>query len=296
MNENGTARMRGLAAELKALRKESELTTLQVAQRSGFSGPVLNRMENALREVTSEEVATLLAIYGIKGKERERLLDLARRSREPWVEVTVPRASRRVETLANFEAEATHIAHGSMLRVPGLLQTADYMRTIAMISGAAPARVEDVVKGRLARQRVLVKRSAPSYLAIIDEMALRRRAGSDELMADQIQHILNVNELPNVDVRVIPFDHGVHPGLTGPYIMMDFAKGDAVMRFDHLHSWMFLDNTALISKYREMSDTLLRVAFPSAETVKFLRRLEAEFRVKAKRNGSWSHGVAEVQP
>jgi hypothetical protein len=272
------------------------MTTLQVSRRAGYSPPVLNRMENALREVSPEETATLLAIYDIKGKDRERLLELARKSQEPWVEITVPPFGTRTQTLANFEATATRIVHGSMLRIPGLLQTPDYIRTVAMVRGTQAGEIDELVDTRMARQLVLTKRGAPKYLAIIDEPALRRRAGSDQLMADQIRHILDIAGMPNVDIRVIPFDHGLHDGLSGTYIMMDFAKGDSVVRFDHRHSWMFLDQPALITKYREMSDKLLRVALTSAETVKFLGRLEAEFRVKAKRDGSWSHGVAEVQP
>ncbi|HVK20166.1 MAG TPA: helix-turn-helix transcriptional regulator [Actinokineospora sp.] len=275
MGSSGTARVRGLAAELKELRAKSEQTTVQIAERSGFSGPVLNRMENGLREVSVEECATLLAIYGVKGAERIRIMNLAKQTGH-LLHFHGAALSEHMRALVNFESTASHIVHASMLRIPGLLQTADYMRTIMAIAGYPQQQAREVVQTRLKRQEVLWKAGAPTYLAVIDEMALRRRTGSWGLMAEQARHLCNMSERPNIEILVIPIDHGAHDGLDGSYVMMEFAKGDPVLLLEHRTSSMFDDDEGAIALHRRLTDTLERVALSSSESVRLLRRLEAE--------------------
>ncbi|CRK57567.1 Putative DNA-binding protein in cluster with Type I restriction-modification system [Alloactinosynnema sp. L-07] len=268
--------MRGLAAELKTLRKNSERTTLEIAKRSGFSPPVLNRMENGLREVTVEECATLLAIYGIKGKERIRIMNLAKQPGDMLI--FRGDVAEVLRALVNFESTSTRIVEGSMMRVPGLLQTADYMRAVMVIARMSPDYIKDMVATRLKRQEVLWKQGAPTYLAILDEIAIRRRTGSAELMAEQIVHLCDMAQRPNIDIRVIPIDHGAHDGLDGNYKLMEFAKGDPVILLEHRSSSLFVDESSEIELHQNVTDRLVEVALSSADTVKFLRRLEAEFR------------------
>ncbi|WP_436497325.1 helix-turn-helix domain-containing protein [Actinokineospora sp. HUAS TT18] len=272
MGSSGTARVRGLAAELKELRKNSERTTLEIAARSGFSGPVLNRMENGLREVTVEECATLLAIYGIKGPERIRLMNIAKAPGDMLI--FRGQLAEKLRALVNFEATSIHIAECSVTRVPGLLQTAAYMRAVMAIAGKTADYTKDMVATRLKRQEVLWKQGAPTYQVIVDEMAIRRRTGSSQLMAEQVVHLRNMTQRPNVDIRVILFDHGAHDGLDGDYKLMDFAKADPVVMFQHHSTALFVDE----SEESRVHQKLVKVALSSADTVKFLRRLEAEFR------------------
>jgi transcriptional regulator with XRE-family HTH domain len=278
MTKHGTARNRGLAAELKALRAKAELTTRQAAKRVGMSIATLNRMENALREITAEDVAALLAVYGVTGPDRARILVLARNANlSGWRETDGDGLPLHVRALTSFESDAARIVNSAMLRIPGFLQTAAYMRT-ALISVGFPAdKREEMVAARLQRQQVLVKRTPPDYVAIIDEAALRRTTGSRELMAEQCQHIIDMAARPNVDIRIIPFDHGSHPGLDGSFIQLDFTKGESIVYLELIQSSMFLDAVHEVRPYCETTDSLMKVALSSAESVKFLRRLVSAY-------------------
>lgn len=278
MHKHGGARTRGLAAELKELRARSGLSTREVAKRVGFAIATLNRMENGQRRITPEDAASLLAIYGITGARRTKILDLAREADQPnWWAVGGDQLPLHLRTLISMEAEATKIVHAAMLRIPGLLQIADYIRTVMMVGGVAPERAKSLVETRLRRQEVLRKRGAPRYLAILDEMAVRRRTGSAAVMAAQLSHICDVAELPNVDIRVIPFDHGAHPGLDCSYSMMYFAKANPVVLLEHPKSSVFVDRDSEVLVFQDTAASLLKVALTSAESVKFLRRLEGEY-------------------
>lgn len=279
MHKHGGARTRGLAAELKELRARSGMTTREVAKRTGFAIATLNRMENGQRTITPEDAASLLAVYGITGAQRTRILDLAREADLPnWWAAGGDQPPLHLQALISMEAEATKITHSAMPRIPGLLQIAEYARTVMMVGGLAPERARMEVETRLQRQAVVRKRNPPHYLAILDEMAVRRRTGSTAVMAAQLRHICDVAELPNVDIRLIPFDHGIHAGLDCSFALLQFPKAGPVVHLEHPSSSVFVDRETDVRLFQNAADSLLEVALTSAESVKFLRRLEGEFR------------------
>ncbi|SDH60400.1 Helix-turn-helix domain-containing protein [Actinokineospora alba] len=278
MHKHGGARTRGLAAELKELRARSGMTTREVAKRTGFSIATVNRMENGRRRITPEDAASLLAVYGVTGAARARILVLARDSDlSGWWETDDGDLPVHLPALGCFEADASRIVHVAMLRIPGLLQTADYIRT-ALIAVDFPAeKRKSMAAARLQRQKVLLSRTAPNYLAIIDEAALRRPTGSRELMAAQCHHLVAMAERPRIDIRIIPFDRGSHAGLDGSYVQMEFAKASPIIYLELVQSSMFRDAEREVRPYLDTTDKLMKVALSSAESVKFLRRLAGEY-------------------
>lgn len=278
MTKHGTARNRGLAAELKELRARAELTTRQVAKRVGMSIATVNRIENAHREITPEDVAALLAVYGVTGPERARTLVLARNANiSGWRETDGEGLPLHLRALTCFESEATRITDVAMLRIPGLLQTAAYTRVTLITIGFDEEKRNEVVATRARRQEILWKRAAPTYRAIIDEAPLRRAAGSRALMAEQCRHMAEVAERPNVDIRILPFEQGLHAGLDGSFMQMEFEKHAPIIHVELPQSSMFIDAEVEIRPYRETSDNLRQAALSSAESVKFLRRIASEY-------------------
>ncbi len=153
------------------------------------------------------------------------LRELGRRHAEPvwfrpWLEV------ERVATqLRCFEATM----------VPGLLQTADYARTVFRLDlGLTAERVEELVAARLERQAILDREHPPQLTAVIDEAALRRFAeGNAGVLAGQLRHLVACARRPHIRVHVLPQAVGLHAGMFGPFILGRTADG----------SWLgFLDN------------------------------------------------------
>jgi hypothetical protein len=55
------------------------------------------------------------------------------------------------------------------------------------------------------RQQVLTARNPPLELsAVIDEAVLLRKVGSREVMFEQLRHLAEMSELPNVELRILP--------------------------------------------------------------------------------------------
>ncbi|TCP53980.1 helix-turn-helix protein [Tamaricihabitans halophyticus] len=277
-NRHGTARLRGLAAELIDARLEANLNTRDAAKAIGVSAATLNRMENGNRAVSPEDVAALLAVYGVTGLERERVLDLARKATQPgWWEITSGSLPEELPALITFEAEATRIVHAAMLRIPGLLQTAEYTRAVMTTTGVPDEEANTRVSARLGRQAILSKAQPPQYTAIIDEAALRRPIGTTGLMIGQLRKLIASAQQPNIDVRVIPFAHGAHTGLDGSYVLMEFARARDIVHLEHKRSSAFVDQPEDVAPFHEATDTLLRAALGPADSADFLADIAADY-------------------
>jgi hypothetical protein len=93
--------------------------------------------------------------------------------------------------------------------VPALLQTESYANSMEQLGyrHLSPAAVVQVVEGRLARQAVLWRQADPLELStLIDELVLMNAVGGSEVMAEQLEHLVEMAEHPNIDLRLIPAD------------------------------------------------------------------------------------------
>ncbi|MGH3859992.1 helix-turn-helix domain-containing protein [Actinokineospora sp.] len=278
MTKHDTARDRAIGSLFAELRAAAEMSTSVAAEKAGFSNASLNRMENGIRPTSPEAAAALLTVYAVPKLERKRILTLVSSplSSSWWSLLAAVRLTRQ-PILAIFEAQATKISHVNLARVPGLLQTPAYIRALMYANEGKTEASERRVEVRLARQEVLRKPRAPKYFAMLEEGALRRMHGGAEVMAEQIQHIADMTELPHVDVRVAPFDLERWDGSSGNYGLMEYRNAPTILHVDTT-AVTFTDAPEHVEKFQTRLDTMRREALSSAESVKFLRRVALEYR------------------
>jgi transcriptional regulator with XRE-family HTH domain len=272
----GTVSGRGLGGELRVLREERGLKLRRVANELGWPASKLSRIETGKLGIRAEDVASLLVVYGITGAERQRLLEMAQRTDEPgWLELTRG-VSKEVRTLVHLETEATSIVNFEPLLVPGLMQTADYARALMKAGGLTDAEAEQRVAARLARQAILSRDEPPKLRLIIDEMVLRRPLGGPRVMARQLRHLVDTVQAPNVTVRVVPFAVGAHTGLDGSFVIMDFARHNAVVNLEHKLSSVFLERPDEVALFRREADRLEALSLSPDESLDFVARVATE--------------------
>ncbi|MFG1617203.1 helix-turn-helix domain-containing protein [Nonomuraea wenchangensis] len=128
------------------------------------------------------------------------------------------------------EEKAHTIRTWQPLVVPGLLQTARYMRAVLSSAPWATKQwVEEAVETRLRRQSIFERGIPPLYWALIDECVLLRGVGDDDVMREQLTHLLEMTERPNISLQVVPLDVGVTAGVLGGFAL---AQGDHIA--DHV--------------------------------------------------------------
>jgi hypothetical protein len=110
--------------------------------------------------------------------------------------------------------------------IPGLLQTEDYAR--ALIAGHTPPlddeTIERRVAARLARQSLLLSKTALVIGFVIEEVALRRPVGGEAVLKGQLLRLLEVAALRNVSVQVMPTRRWEHNGLIGSMVLLETSE------------------------------------------------------------------------
>src|SRR5579863_10069163 len=216
-------RRRELGALLKALRTEKGWTAEQVAERLLVSPSKISRLENGHRGTSARDIRDLCNLYGVDDGERQRLLQLAREGKQRawWQPLGLPYSA-----YVGLEEAATSISDYGLSVVPGLLQTADYARTVveAAVPKWVPEVVEQRVEGRMTRQQLLIRENAPHFEAVVDESVLHRTVGSPAIMRAQLERLLELSELPSVTLQVIPYDAGALPAGNNKFIILSFAQ------------------------------------------------------------------------
>ncbi|MFI1584731.1 helix-turn-helix domain-containing protein [Embleya sp. NPDC020630] len=218
-----TARRRQLGLRLAALRAVSGLTAEQAGERAGLSKATVSRYERAKGAVRWGHVDQLCRAYDASDHEREELVDLAKQSRvtDCWWLPHADELAESMRLLLAVEDEASRIAQHSLGVVPGLLQTEDYTRAIKAGPGErlSPEAMDRYVRMRARRQRILDRPSPPAYSVVLDEAVIRRRVGGPQVMAAQLDHLLDRSREPHVTIQVLPFASGAHAAALYSFVM-----------------------------------------------------------------------------
>jgi hypothetical protein len=91
----------------------------------------------------------------------------------------------------------------------------------------APRVVDKRVQTRIARQDRLLSGSIPHFAAVLDESVLHRVVESAAVMRAQLRRLLEMSQLPNVTIRIVPYGAGVVPAGVNKFIVMRFGRPDA---------------------------------------------------------------------
>jgi transcriptional regulator with XRE-family HTH domain len=208
-----------LGDALRALREAAGLTGTQAAERARMSQPKISKIETARLLPSVDDVETLLTLYRAESGQREELLELADTLHATYESArTIIRrgAARKQRQIAEIEAQATHIRTFQLALIPGLLQTAEYMRRVFR-SGMDPAEIARMVAARQERQRGLYDDSK-RFTFVLTEGALRLRPGPVDVVRAQLHHLASLSTLASVELGVIPWTaevpdvplHGFH--------------------------------------------------------------------------------------
>ncbi|MFH9731000.1 helix-turn-helix domain-containing protein [Streptomyces sp. NPDC017260] len=149
-----------------------------------------------------------------------------------WEDVAKVRYPKRVRELAKVEASAVEVGLYSTLNIHGLLQTEAHMRALfdAWLPAYTEEETERMVAARLARRSVLDRSPAPTLSFVQEEATLRRPVGGRMVWRRQLERLLEIGELRNVSIQVMPTDCEEHVGTGGLIEVLKFPDGGAVAR------------------------------------------------------------------
>jgi transcriptional regulator with XRE-family HTH domain len=270
-------RERRLATELRRLREASALTLEEAAERLGWSKTKLSRIENVLRRVDVPEVEGLLETYGVAGERYEALVKFAGTTgQRDWWDAEPLRTD--YVTYIGLEAEAEMLSSYSMGVIHGLLQTEEYAHRViqaALMRIKPPAAVGRRVAVRAARQAVLTERDDPlRFCSIIDEAVLNREIGGKEIMRAQYERLLELAELPNVTLQVMPAAVGAHPGAIGSFSILQFPEQyfPDVVYVESMTGALYIEDESQVHTHTLAFEQMQATALNPEESVELIGR------------------------
>lgn len=264
---------RGIGMELARHRKAAGRTLDQLGKQLGMSVSTLSRLENGKRDPTSEEVAAILAILGVTGMERDHLLMQARNAADSLM--ITRHSGSRARIYQGFEAAATMITSFELMVVPGLAQTAKYAHALlsALRVNDDASVIESIVDQRMSRQAILTRKRPPHVNWILPELALRQPIGGPAVMADQVRHLIELAGLDNVSIRIIPATVAAHAGLSGQFVILDFADQPSLVFVEVRATGLYSDDAADVAGCRSLVENLETVALDKAGSVELMRSI-----------------------
>jgi len=276
-----TVRRRRLGIELRRLREATDYTIEDVAKHLECSGSKVSRIETGKGMLRIRDVRDMLDLYGVADEDRrDLLLTMAREGQQKgwWTEYE---PSAGLEIYIGLEAEAASCRHYHSHVVVGLLQTEDYARALlrAVRVTDPPEEIERLVALRLRRQSILHREPRPLDLwAVVDEAVLRRPIGGKAVMREQLMHLIEICELPNVTLQVLPFARGAHAGLDGSFVIMGFPDPTDmdVVSVESPAGNIYLEKAEDLRRYTLRFDHLRAEALPTDESVRSIHEVAKE--------------------
>ncbi|ADG87948.1 transcriptional regulator [Thermobispora bispora] len=273
-----TVRRIMLGASLRRLREARGLSREQAGFHIRASESKISRMELGRVGFKTRDVEDLLTLYGVHdGAERRSLLEMVREANAPgWWHKYNDVLPDWFVTYVGLEEAASLIRTYEVQFIPGLLQTAEYARTVYKLGNpeASDDEIERRVHMRLQRQERFTRPDGPRLWAVIDEAALMRRIGGREVMREQIQHLLDVSALPNITLQVMPFEYGMHTAEGGAFTILRFPERELsdVVYVEQLWGALYLDKPEEVDPYLRAMEQLCVASATPRGTVERLQQ------------------------
>ncbi|MFE9820971.1 helix-turn-helix domain-containing protein [Streptomyces sp. NPDC005791] len=219
LEDDSGAVLKAVGRQVKLWREAAGLKQAELGAAIGYSEEMVSCVERGRRAPKAEFLDNA-----------DRVLEAGGRIAAMQGDVAVVRYPKKVRDLAKLEDNAVELGAYSNHNMPGLLQTEEYSR--ALFAMRRPAYGEDEidshVAGRMARQEIFSRRSAPLLTFVLEEVTLQRPIGGRSVLRRQLQRLLDVGQLRHVEIQVMPTDREEHAGMAGELRVLKIKDGTTV--------------------------------------------------------------------
>jgi len=264
----------GLAGDVQHIRNQRDLSLEVVCDELGWQQSKLSRMERGQQCISAADLASLLVIYKVTGRERNRLLHLVERQDEPgrWIIDSVLQQT----PLVRLEAEAISLVSAEPLLIPGLVQTAEYAHAVMKADDVPPDLTESRLEARKTRQLVLDKARPPKFDIILEESVLRRQLGGSAVMARQLRALQEAAERPNVRLWIVSSEMSADAGFYWSVYIMGFPRDESVIQLENKGSAIYLEDKEKIELCHRYAAKLGKAALNPAQSMDRLAKMRKE--------------------
>ncbi len=206
---------------LKVCREAAGMTVPELAEAMGYGEDMIRKIERGARIPRPEFLDKADTLLKAQGHLRAFMEDM-RKARYP----------KKVRELAELEGRAVEMLLYGSHNLHGLLQTPEYARALFEMWQPPYSKdaIERGVAARVGRKSVFDRDPAPVLSFVQEQVTLERPYGGKMVLRRQLEHLLEVSQLRNVTLQVMPTDREEHAGAAGVIQVLKFADGTAIGR------------------------------------------------------------------
>ncbi|MFF4531630.1 helix-turn-helix domain-containing protein [Streptomyces sp. NPDC001407] len=264
-----TLRRRRLGDLLRETRESARLSSDEAARLMGWDPTRLSKIENARARISATEISELMKAYGVEDESLiGALAGLAKDAgKRGWWQTYGDVVAAEYSDYISLESDAESMNIYAPSLIPGLLQTGAYAREVIAATSMirTPEEVTALAEVRKTRQVVLTRTERPLKLwAVIDERALLHRfAGHPSLMREQLRHLLDMADLPNITIQVMAIGATPHPGMLGLFHVVHFRRPwPTVVHLENIMGSTFVEGSSVTKVYEDAFDLVVAAALP----------------------------------
>ncbi|WP_406731209.1 helix-turn-helix domain-containing protein [Streptomyces sp. NBC_01794] len=222
-DDESSAVVAALGHQIRLWRESAGLRPAEFGAAIGYGENLIYKVEAGKRIPRPEFLEKADEVLGAGGKIAAMKKDIAE-----------ARYPKKVRDLAKLEAQAVELGAYGNHNLHGLLQTEEYAQALFEMRRPAYSQdhVERLVAARMARQSIFGRSPAPAFTFVQEEITLRRPIGGRMVLRKQLERLLEVGQLRNVEIQVMPTDLEDHAGMGGRIQVLKFSDGSVVGRSD----------------------------------------------------------------
>ncbi|HEX7302755.1 helix-turn-helix transcriptional regulator [Lentzea sp.] len=271
-----TVRGREFGDAIRALLRAADLTNRAVAELLGWQEAKVSELVNGKDGTSDVDLAKLLGLLRTPPDEYDHLMALHHDTHiRDWLQPNKSGVTDRARTLREHEKIASDITGWSMNVVHGMLQTPEYTRHLALAKPLSAEEAHALAVSRRARQRAVLD-GYRIVTIFMHEQALRLPVGNDDLMAEQMHHLLRLSVRPYLTIRLIPTAFGPHAGLAGDFDRLKFKKIPPIVYVESEGANVFLEDQLSVARYDTVVKSLSRTALDEVRTRKLITDIIGE--------------------
>ncbi|MEV7494685.1 helix-turn-helix transcriptional regulator [Streptomyces anulatus] len=257
-----------VAEVVRTMRIQRGWTQEQLGLELGYSAAAVSAMETCAQPASDAMLVELERVLGNGTgvfETARRFMRMEKYPRQFQDYVLLEQAA------INLQLFATNVIHG-------LFQTEAYAR--ALIGGGYPPlseqRVEELVQLRMERKALFDREPLPMIEIVIEEAVLRRVIGSEDIMREQLLHLVECARRRNVTLLVLPLDagkYGEYDGGRGEMNLVETPEHEHLVYLEPQDESMLISDPAKVSTYAQRYAKIRSQALGPRESLDLIKRL-----------------------
>ncbi|MFE0423651.1 helix-turn-helix domain-containing protein [Streptomyces sp. NPDC058953] len=258
--------LRTFGAVVQALREHAGYTRVEFGELVRFSKHTVESVELGRRMPDVAFVERAEELLGNTGALRRAAMYLSRGE---------PGLAAWFRQWARLERRATILCTYECRLVPGLLQSRSYAKTVFanLLPPPSDEQVDAWLTARMDRRKLIHERPNTEFSFIIEEHVLRRRLGGDDVTHGQLELLLELAELRNVHIQIMPTNIEIHAALDGPIAIMELPDGKRLAYSEGQNNGRLISDPKEAATLHQRYATLRSQALNTLDSVGLMNRI-----------------------